>query len=281
MRGITLCLATVLCCALAAPARAGSRDFDLSKLKNPRTDPTANDNFRIFVNQLGAALSSFDLAPPGTLGHSAFGVAFEYAAARIDNSPGVWPTRADHAPNLLLLPSLHVRKGLPFSFEVGARLSFLQSTQMTAGSAEVKWALHEGFFNWPDLGVRGHVTHLIGARDLSLTTAGLDVGIGHRFALGGLFTLTPYAGWDLQWLSANTGIIDFRPDRSSSETPLGSTADTGVFDQAQMHQNHCNRFYLGLRWISSIVEISGEASFVRTYGGRQVIVGAGTIGLNF
>ncbi|MBI5543430.1 MAG: hypothetical protein HY901_06045 [Deltaproteobacteria bacterium] len=289
MRRLT-CLAFVACHALSSAAWADSGDFQLYKLGNPASTDNANAHFRIFANQLGAAISSFNLSPPETLGHSGFNVAFEYVVAQIDKNPSYWPTESGAPSNLLLMPTIHLRKGLPFSFELGTKVTYLQNSRMASATVEVKWALNEGLTYFPDLGVRGYGTHLFGARDFSLTTTGLDLGLGKQFALGGMLTLTPYVGWNLQYVTATSNVVDFEPDRSLSEAIEKPTDDTGVFSSVQIHQNHNNRFYVGLRFISYVFEVAAEASVINTVGVRladgstvkqQVLVFGGKVGIDF
>jgi len=282
--------AFVACQLLAATALADSGDFQLYKLGHPASAPTANANFRIFANQLAAAISSFNGAPPETLGHSAFNIAFEYQVAQVDNTAAYWPTSGSNS-KYLLMPSLHVRKGLGFSVELGSRVSYLQASRMAAATVELKWSLNEGFKYFPDLGVRGYGTHLFGTRDFSLTTAGLDIGLGHQFAVGGMVTLTPYAGWNLQYVATTSSVIDFRPDRPLAEAVQDPTADTSVFSSVQMHQNYNNRIYLGLRFISYVFEVALEGSVVlqrmdKSTGAPvlitpQVFVFGGKVGIDF
>lgn len=273
MRGLFTRMAFLAAALSALPAHADSGDFALHKLGAPGeasdTDPS-NRGFRIFANQLGCAMSSWNLSPPETLGHSGFNFAFEYAVVQVNSEPQNWPrfgrttTGADSTTpppsDMLLMPTAHVRKGLPFSFEMGAKISYLQFSRMTAATIEAKWALNEGFVYLPDLGVRGFGTRLIGARDFALTTAGFDIGLGKQIPVGGMLTLTPYAGWNIIYVNATSSVIDFAPDRSLENAQTKPTENTGVFKSVQMPQNHNNRFYFGLRFISYVFELGVEAS---------------------
>jgi hypothetical protein len=273
--------------ALAAPALADSQDFQIYKFGNPASTSSANDSFRTFANQLGVAVSSFNLMPPETLGLSGFNFALEYSAVKLDTSQSIWPTAGDPPTTMLLLPTAHVRKGLPYSFEVGGKFSLLQYSQMAAATIEVKWALNEGFFYFPDLGIRGHGTRLMGTRDFSLTTAGVDLGIGKKLALGGMFSLTPYAGWDLIYVSCISGVVDFKQmdGAGTGDDPLpldAATKGTDVFANVSMHQNRSNRFYGGLRFVGSILELTGEVSYTKTgFGQKEILAFSGKLGFDF
>ena len=284
-------VAFVACHLLTVNAFADGGDFQVYKLGNPSdgtTGAASNANFRIMSNQLAAAISSFNGAPPETLGHSGFNVAFEYQVAQIDNNATYWPTTAPVTP-YLLMPSIHVRKGLGFSVEIGTRVSYLQSTRMAAATVELKWALNEGFKYFPDLGVRGYGTHLFGSRDFNLTTAGLDVGLGHQFGIGGMATLTPYAGWNLQFNACTSSVVDFRPDRPLADAITDPTADTSVFSTVSMANNMNHRIYLGLRFISYVFELAVEGSVILqskdSATGQivmpQIFVFGGKVGIDF
>lgn len=269
----------------ASTGRADPQDFQLTKLGNAKTDAAvANENFRIFANQLGAAISSADFSPPETLGHSGFNFALGYSVAKVgDTRAQSWPRAGTPPSDALLMPSVIMRKGLPFSFELGTRFTYLTYSRMAAATLEVKWALNEGFLYLPDLGVRGHGTRLLGTREFGLTTAGVDVGIGKQFAIGGMFTLTPYAGWDFLLVSCISGVVDFKDPATTTvaSAQADPSKDTATFDPVNMGQNKSHRFYAGLRFITSVLELGAEASVVQTYQNKQTVVFSGKVGLDF
>jgi hypothetical protein len=262
-------LALGVCLLTGSAAWADINDLRLAQLGNPDPasssyDPLANAHFRIFARQLAAALTSTNLTPPGTTGHSGFAMNLELSVA--DLRPGgtfVMPTEQPFG-SPLLIPSLHLRKGLPFSFELGTRIAWLDRSRMFAGTGELKWAVNEGFYYLPDLAIRAHGTRLFNTRDLDLTAAGLDIGLGKKFPLGGMITLTPYAGWNLIWVAASSSLVDFNPGRTQAQaeqTPTSQLQDSGVYDELSMSANSHNRFYLGLRFIGGIVQIAAEVSY--------------------
>lgn len=256
---------TCLVLAVAGDAHADTYDFKIYQLGNPQENgtgytPRANANFRAFVRQMGAALTSVNLAPPETLGHSGF--AFNAELSIVDFQGGTLPTEGEFK-GPMLIPSLHVRKGLPYSFEIGARAAWVEKSRMGAGTLELKWAINEGFRYLPDIGIRGNVTKLVNGRDFDLTTGGLDIGIGKQFAIAGMITITPYVGWNLLFVGATTSSIDFRPSRSLAESdlPTEQFRDYYVFDSVQAAANTHNRFYGGFRFIGGVAIIGAEVSY--------------------
>ena len=261
-------LASLLCALLATAAQADPNDFRISQLGNPFETgtgytPQANNNFRIFARTFAAALTSVNLSPPETLGHSGFAFSAETSLVSFDTSKYKLPTEAPYSGNLMVIPSIHIRKGLPFSFEIGARGAWIEKSRMGAGTLEFKWAVNEGFTYLPDIAVRGNITKLLNSRDFDITAGGLDIGIGKQFALGGMVTISPYIGWNLVFVGASTGNVDFHPSRllADSDKPSEQFRDIYVFDSLQAISNAHNRFYGGARFIGGVLMIGAEFSY--------------------
>ncbi len=275
---------------VAGTAAADDYDFQIYKLGNPAAggtgySPAANGNFRVFARQFAAAITSATLMPPETLGTSAFAFSAEISTVFLSEDPNgtngiVMPTQhsAPCTPGVagcgtlgyssgisspLLIPSVHIRKGLPFSFELGGRLGWIEKSRMFTGMLELKWAINEGFTYLPDIAVGGRIAKLINSRDFDVTTGGLDVSIGKKFALLGMVTLTPYIGWNLMFVGATSNPVDFNPSRSlnQAEQPSQQFTDIYVFSSLSASSNTHNRFYGGLRFIGRPFMLGAEVSY--------------------
>src|SRR5689334_8077718 len=94
-------IAALFCSGLAL---AAPNDFHIQLLGNPKdpmTGPTANANFQAFAKEVGAAISSSYLTPPGTLGHSGFAVSTELSVVSLK---GVTPGATAPAPPFFVMP---------------------------------------------------------------------------------------------------------------------------------------------------------------------------------
>ena len=256
---------------LAAP-----NDFRIQLLGNPNDPATgslANANFKAFTKEFGAALTSMNLAPPSTLGHSGFAVAAELSVVSLKGyTPGdtALPTPSFHMPTEsnyrgpTLLPSIHVRKGLPWSIEVGTRVGWIDRSNMSVATFEAKWAGNEGFAFLPDLAVRFHATRLFNTRGFELGAGGLDFSVGKKWAVGGMITLTPYGGWDLVFVGAsNKGLVDFQPNRTEAQgysSQYAQLQGSGSYQEIILMQNAHNRFYAGCRFVGGVIQIIAEVS---------------------
>ncbi|HEY8207125.1 MAG TPA: hypothetical protein VIG99_06580 [Myxococcaceae bacterium] len=267
--------AALLCggLALAAP-----NDFHIQLLGNPADpDPsraaTANANFRAFAKEMGAALASSYLTPPGTLGHSGFAVAAELSVISLKGvTPGeptptgpffVMPTERAYS-GTSLLPGVHVRKGLPWSFEIGTKVGWIDRSDMAVATMEVKWAGNEGFAYLPDVSARFHATRLFNTRDFELGVNGLDFSVGKKWAIGGMITLTPYGGWDLTFVGASTNrLVDFNEGRTEAQayaSQFAQFSNSGAYKEVAMFENAHNRFYGGVRFVGGVIQIIAEVS---------------------
>ncbi len=253
-----------------ASAFADDYDFQVERLGNPNAsapatfNPAANANFRAFARTFGAAITSANLMPPETVGHAGFNLNMELSVVSLPSDTLV-PTE-DPQPGTVLVPGFHIRKGLPFSLELGGRVAWVEKSRMVAATGEVKWAVNEGFTWLPDVSVRGHVTRLFGNRDFDLTGLGLDFGVGKQFPIGGMVTLTPYGGLDFTGIRATSNLIDFRQSRTYGETlgsPLAGLEDTGVYSVGSFGDNINQRLYGGVRFIGGVLQLGAEISLTR------------------
>jgi hypothetical protein len=266
-------------CIGAAAAQASPYDFRLIALGNPTPgganyNPSANANFRAFARELGAALTSVNLMPPSTLGYNGFAIGTELSILNLATDRFVFPTE-DALSGPLLVPSLHLRKGLPYSFEIGARTGWIQKSNQLVATIEVKWAL-EGYTDFPDIAIRAHLMRLFNASDFDLYATGVDLGVGKRFAIAGMMTLTPYLGWNPVLVGAFSNMVDFNPGRSyaaSVSFPTAQFQDTGVYDDVTLGSNLHHRFYAGFRFALGILQLGAEASYSRLGSFRDQTTG--------
>jgi hypothetical protein len=244
--------------ALGGSARADTQDLRLYKLGSPRRflgdartstlySAGAQSRFNALCTEFGLALAAPALLPARTVGPGGFEFGFGWTSAEVNADARVdgqryWVTEDDRPDPWLQMPTVVVRKGLPFGFEVGARVQYLMRSEIVAAGLDLKLAFVEGYRDLPDIAITLHGTRLVGSRELDLLTAGGDLGLSKRFAIAGMFTLMPYAGWDVVAIMGNSNVVDFDP---YFEDPANPSLDDGVFEQFVTAQN---RVYLGARF---------------------------------
>jgi len=287
-----------------AAARAGDNDLALWKLGSPddlgsgtgaiKRDPLSQEKFARFAGELALAIAPQPAGPAHSLGDSGYELTFSFDTAFIhprqtltgtdaDGRPfpdekgqpitagGVWPLqqyddKLTSAPgsSTLLVPTLHFRKGLPFSLEMGVAFSYLSFSSMAAVTGNVKWAVVEGFQWWPDIAVRAFGTMLMGSGPLTLVVAGWDAGGSYRFPLAGGAEMTLFGGFQMLGMNASTHNIDFDPRHENTRDP---TSDDSVFDEMKMGNPFSpttafTRPYFGLRvrWRSLVAGVDASTA---------------------
>ncbi len=269
MRRNSLVFLVVLLTLPAWPAQAARYDMNLGgfweSCANP-ADPTAvatcaNEHFKDLMRELGLVTAPAFLAPAETLGLNGFEFAIEGSVVPIHNDRVYWTAATESSPgSVLFIPRIHVRKGLPFSFEVGTQISYVPESEMFTAGAEVRWALNEGFYFIPDLAVRIALNHTIGPKDFSLSTGGWDISISKAFGVAGMLSLTPYAGYHMLFVHASSHVVLPMLDESNDgvSNPL---LVTKVFNAVKWQDNIFHRGFVGLRFKSYIFQVVVEATF--------------------
>jgi hypothetical protein len=173
-------LAAAALCVLAPVAQAD--DIDLTQLLGVQSD------FRLLSEDLGAALSYKPVAPGEPLGLTGIDIGVEVSATDLQ-AGNVYERVADSNDNYLLVPKLHVHKGLPLRVNIDAFYSAVPDSDIKLFGGALGYALLEGGVATPALTVRVTASKLSGVDGLDLDTRGVELTISKGFAV-----LTPYAG---------------------------------------------------------------------------------------
>lgn len=158
--------------------------------------------FKSFSEDLGSALSYKAVTPPTPLGVTGFDLGLEVTSTEMKNS-ALWTkaTNGGSSVSNLIAPKLHVYKGLPLNFDIGAFYSAVPSTNIKLYGGELRYAILEGGVALPAVGIRGALTKLSGVSQLDLSTKSLDISISKGFAI-----FTPYAGLGSVWVDSTPNV---------------------------------------------------------------------------
>jgi len=183
----TLTLSLFALANLSLPAQAAT-DLDLGGI-------TLQSDFRLLSEDLGATLSYKPLIPAEPLGVTGFDLGIEVTATKLANPVAFDAASSGSSIDTLVLPKLHVHKGLPFGLDIGASYAAVPDSNIKVWGAEVRYAILKGGTATPALAVRGSYSALEGVDQLKLTTTSVDLSISKGFAL-----FTPYAGIGRVWV---------------------------------------------------------------------------------
>ena len=159
-------------------AQAGTLNLTDSEL--------VQNEFKSISKELGLAVSYLPVSPAEPLGVVGFDAGIEVTAV---------PTKSDSfkkvgvSSETLILPKLHIQKGLPFGIDIGAIYSKVPGLDIELVGAELKYAIIAGNVALPAVAVRGAFTKLLGVDSLDLSTVSADVSVSKGFTF-----ITPYAG---------------------------------------------------------------------------------------
>ena len=181
-----------------APALAADFDIDLTRAG---ALTLTQSEFKNFSEEAGLALSYLPLSPAEPLGILGIDVGLEVTAANIREDQSYWTKTTRNPPGQMILPKLHVQKGLPFGFDIGAVYSRVPQSNVSMVGGELKWAFISGNAVFPAVAIRGSYTKLLGVNDLDLQTIGADLSISKGFAF-----VTPYAGVGQVWIKSKENV---------------------------------------------------------------------------
>jgi hypothetical protein len=156
--------------------------------------------FKLFSEDLGSALSYKAVTPTAPLGVTGFDLGLEVTSTKLQNS-ALWQIATGDSMSSLIVPKLHVFKGLPLNFDIGAFYSSVPTTNIKLYGGELRYAILEGGAALPAVGIRGALTKLSGVSQIDLNTKSLDVSISKGFAM-----FTPYAGLGTVWVDSTPNI---------------------------------------------------------------------------
>jgi hypothetical protein len=269
LTALSACLAALALFATAGPASAARHDISLSGLASFDTDGSLSVDkagFERLSRDLGLAMRPRFSGPASTVGSLGFDVGYALVLTDIDERKSYWTQTAPNPDKSLKVSQISLRKGLPYSLEVGGVLGHLHGSSLWSFAFELKWAFIEGIKNAPDLGIRVHVNTVVGSRDLAMLTAGGDFLIGKSFGLGGMVQLKPYIGYAGTYIRSSSHVIGvFRTGGLQPTTFILPDQNLGT------HQA-----LIGLRLLATVVDFGFEASL-----GKSTQTYAFRLGLGF
>jgi hypothetical protein len=185
----------LLVAALVAfgPAHASGVNFHVS----PTDCVDCQSAFEGVVEDMSAALNYKALGPAeasGVTGVAVYGFG-SYVPVKNDAD---WKTLTGTDVKQIGMAGVTVRKGLPYSLDLGAFYGGIPGASAGLYGAEVRYAPLAGGFAAPALAVRMHYSRTTGIEDLDYRAWGGDVTLSKGFAL-----LTPYVGLGVTRASAD------------------------------------------------------------------------------
>ena len=208
----------VLCSLFVQEAMAG----DLNNLGS-----LSQSEFVYLVEDLGAALSYKALTPAEPLGITGFDIGVEVTATELQHADVVDKATAGDGFSTLLVPKLHLHKGLPANLDVGLMYAATPSSNVRLWGGELRYAFIEGSTVMPAVALRATYSVMRGVEQLDLKNKGAELTVSKGFAI-----LTPYAGVGNIWTFSNpdaiTGLAD--EDVTMAKYFAGANVNLGLMN---------------------------------------------------
>jgi len=191
-------LLAILVTAAALPCRAG----DITDVGG-----LVQDEFRRLSTDLGAAFSYKGVTPATPLGTLGFDIGLVVTDTSMEHST-LFARAGAGGQSHLAIGKLHLHKGLPGGFDIGAFVGGVPDVGASLYGADVRYAIFDDGLATPAVGIRASATRSNGLGPLDLGTAAIDLTVSKKFTL-----VTPYAGAGMVWIrssASGTGLADER-----------------------------------------------------------------------
>lgn len=210
----------------------------------------AQDGFKKFSEDLGAAFSYKAIIPAEPLGITGFDVGIEASQTTLKNEQYFDLACGGCGLDSIIVPRLHVHKGLPMNFDVGLSYASIPNSNVKLTGAELRYANVEGGTIMPAVATRATYSKMTGVDQLDFETMGLELSISKGFAL-----FTPYGGIGYNWVTST-------PNNITSNVS-GLTLEEEKFNQT--------KYYVGLNMNLGLINFDIEADQTgdaQTYSGK-------------
>lgn len=190
-------LAALMVLALGSSAVQAADEIDMNLV-------VGQDAFLKLSEDLAAATSYKALTPAEPLGITGFDIGVEATSTTAKNTDEMDAACGGCGLETLVIPKIHLHKGLPMGFDVGIMYASSSNSNVTLTGYELRYANIEGGMAMPALATRLSYSKLDGVDDLELESKGIDISLSKGFAM-----ITPYVGVGQNWVTATaTGFED-------------------------------------------------------------------------
>jgi hypothetical protein len=149
------------------------------------------DEFKRLSQDLGAAFSYKGVTPATPLGALGFDVGVEVTQTRLESS-SVFARAGAGSHSDLVIPKLHVNKGIFGGLDIGAFVGGASEIGATLYGGDIRYAFIDDSLTTPAVALRLSGTKASGLGDLSIGTGAADIVVSKKFTM-----LTPYVGGGL------------------------------------------------------------------------------------
>ena len=167
--------------------------------------------FRDYATQISEALAPMYLGPANSLGYKGFEITYSVGFTPVGSGMAYWSAPSAGQPGLENNPGGHyytnqlrVKKGLPHSIQMGGSVTHMFESNLWAIGLDLSWSFVEGYRKAPDVALMVSLGTVLGSPDLLTMHLNAALIISKAFSVAGLFSLEPYAGYNMMFVTAGT-----------------------------------------------------------------------------
>jgi hypothetical protein len=177
-----LCAAISVATGAALSCGASAADFN-------RVSALNQGQFLALSRDLGSAIAYRTVSPSISLGVAGFDIGAEISVIQLNRRETYANASSESISSTLVLPKVHVNKGLPGDFDIGGYVAGSTGTKVRVYGAHLGYSIvREGFFA-PYIGARLMFSRETGIDQLDLNSVGTELLASKK-----LLFVTPYAG---------------------------------------------------------------------------------------
>lgn len=261
---------TLAACLLLPTAATAADTVTLGPLGQQPADQR-QARFESVVRELAMGIAAAPNHPVASLGLYELDLGVETRLTFVHSQPidgedqSSWDLMTDDGEStpLVVLPSLVLRKGLPFGIEVDARVGTVPGRGLFVAGGGGRVAIADNWLDVPDIAIGLHYQGLVGSDELELGVSELDLSVGKTFvapstALRAPQQFSPYGGYSLLLSHARAVAIDYdlQPVGALDEL-AGEGVKRGDFVYHRVF------FGFGVRSSSFVLRLGGGITFGR------------------
>ncbi len=276
---------SALLCAIAAvlapaQAMAGGLDLHFERFIDPATatpnTPIENSSYKQLMREVGMAMGPRMTGPAASGGALGIEVGYEVSGVGTNSTADYWSKAAASPQSIVTTQQVRVRKGLPYSLQVGGVVTGLSNSNLTAIGLELGVGITDGYKNIPDIVFRPSIHTVLGNSQIDMFVVGADLAVSKSFGIGGIVAIQPWVSYSPSFTHVNTHLVSLFPTDKSIRPVVAQLAPLG--DASHIADAISQRAAFGFRVIITRVQVGAE--FLRSFSESLSMV-TGKIGVTF
>jgi hypothetical protein len=219
LRNVATATLSTLCATFFA---AGAQAGDLNSIGS-----LTQDQFKSLSKDLGAIVSYKGVTPATPLGLVGIDMGVELTSTKLEHK-GIFTQAGGSSNSSVIVPKLHVHKGLPGGLDIGGFVSKVDDANISLLGLEARYALVDDGLTTPAVGLRVAGTRENGVSQIDLSTLSFDVMVSKKLTL-----ITPFAGVGTVKVKSQPNVAGLAEEKfNSSRVFIGVNANFALMNIA-------------------------------------------------